>query len=205
MIQPTFAQDNSLKFGVKDGINLANFSWQNGAETDSDIKFGAGGIMLYPLSGHFNIQVELMYLQKGAKVNDIDNKNNHSNYNFAYISLPTLGRYNLGSGNLTPYIVAGPEFSFLLSAELEFPDGFLDPWVFAKYDVKDGRTVDINSEVKSLEIAFDVGAGILTNTGFTPVFWEFRYSLGLSNWLKDAGNNDTVRTRGIQLFVGMMF
>ena len=52
-IQPIFAQDDAMQFGVKVGLNLANVSTDPDPELfsfDAVTKFGAGGIMLYPLS-----------------------------------------------------------------------------------------------------------------------------------------------------------
>ena len=52
-VQPSFAQDNAMQFGVKVGLNLANLSFDpdtEGIPWDAVTKFGAGGIMLYPLS-----------------------------------------------------------------------------------------------------------------------------------------------------------
>ena len=115
-IQPTNAQDGAMQFGVKGGLNLANLSVDQGEDADAAIKFGVGGIMLYPLSDVLDLQVEVMYLLKGSKDDDLDTK-----VNLAYLSVPVMGRYKLGSGDadMTPYVVAGPEFGFLLSADVE--------------------------------------------------------------------------------------
>jgi len=52
-IQPSFAQDGAMQFGVKVGLNLANVSVDPEPEGVSFVaatKFGLGGIMIYPLS-----------------------------------------------------------------------------------------------------------------------------------------------------------
>ena len=89
---------------------------------------------------------------------------------------------------MTPYVVAGPEFGFLLSADVESPFG----------------EVDIKDDLKSIEIAVNVGVGMTMNN----MFGEVRYSLGLSDILDlDAaeGGDASLKTNGIQAFVGMMF
>ena len=184
-IQSTNAQDGAMQFGVKGGLNLANLSVDPGEDADAAIKFGVGGIMLYPLSDVLDLQVEVMYLLKGSKDDDLDTK-----VNLAYLSVPVMGRYKLGSGDadMTPYVVAGPEFGFLLSADVESPFG----------------EVDIKDDLKSIEIAVNVGVGMTMNN----MFGEVRYSLGLSDILDlDAaeGGDASLKTNGIQAFVGMMF
>ncbi|MCH7819320.1 MAG: PorT family protein, partial [Candidatus Marinimicrobia bacterium] len=152
-------------------------------------KFGLGGIMLYPLSEVLGLQVEAMYLLKGSKAEfDFLGTVFETELNLAYLSVPVMVRYNLGSEDTSPYIVVGPEFGFLLSAKSKF-DG--EP----EEDVKD--------DFKSLDLGLNIGAGVSMNMGTMPVFAEVRYSLGLSN-IED-NNDSTTKTTGIQLFVGMMF
>ena len=191
-IQPIFAQDDAMQFGVKVGLNLANVSFDpkpEGVSFDAVTKFGAGGIMLYPLSEVLDLQVEAMYLLKGSK-STIEGFDDDFEFNLAYLSVPVMGRYNLGSGDTSPYIVVGPEFGFLLSAKSKFGD--------EEEDVKD--------DFKSLDLGLNIGAGVSMNMGATPMFVEVRYSLGLSDINDIPDDSDiTVKTTGIQFFVGMMF
>lgn len=194
-IQPIFAQDDALQFGVKAGLNLANLSLDpepEGLTFDAARKFGLGGIMLYPLSDVLDLQVEAMYLQKGSKVNvEFFGEVLKSEINVTYISIPVMGRYNLGAGDRSPYIVLGPEFGFLLSAKSRFED---EP----EEDEKDTS--------KSMDLGLNIGAGVSMKMGAIPKFCEVRYSLGLLDTNDDPDDPDTtVKTTGIQLFVGMMF
>ncbi|MCH7819811.1 MAG: PorT family protein [Candidatus Marinimicrobia bacterium] len=192
-IQPIFAQDDAMQFGVKVGLNLANLSIDpdtEGFSFDAVTKFGAGGIMLYPLSEVLDLQVEAMYLLKGTKAEfDIFGTVFELELNLAYLSVPVMVRYNLGSEDTSPYIVVGPEFGFLLSAKSKF----------------DGEEEDIKDELKSIDLGFNVGAGVSMDMGTMPAFAEVRYSLGLSDINDDPDDDDTIKTTGIQLFVGMMF
>ena len=191
-IQPIFAQDGAMQFGVKVGLNLANLSFDpdpEGFSFDAATKFGVGGIMLYPLSEVLDLQVEAMYLLKGTKAEfDFLGTVFEMELNLAYLSVPVMVRYNLGSEDTSPYIVVGPEFGFLLSAKGKFGG---EP----EEDIKD--------DFKSLDLGLNIGAGVSMDMGTMPVFAEVRYSLGLS----DIDDNDagTTKTTGIQLFVGMMF
>lgn len=184
-VQPSIAQDNALEFGVKAGLNFANFSWdipEGPFETVSVNKFGVSGIVLYPLSELLDVQVELMYLQKGAKFEE-------TKWNFDYLSIPVLVRFDFSSEDASTYVVAGPEIGFLLNAKFE----------------NSGTEEDIKDEVKSIDLGINVGAGISMNMDSTPVFWEVRYSLVLSNWIDDPNVEDSAKNRGVQLLIGMMF
>ena len=184
-----------MQLGVKVGLNLANVSVDpdpEGFSFDAVTKFGVGGIMLYPLSEVLDLQVEAMYLLKGSKAEfDFFGTVSELELNLAYLSVPVMGRYNLGSGDTSPYIVVGPEFGFLLSAKFKFGD---EP----EGDVKDSY--------KSLDLGLNIGAGVSMNMGANSVFVEVRYSLGLSDINDIPDDSDfTVKTTGIQFFVGMMF
>ena len=190
-IQPIFAQSDAMQFGVKVGLNLANASVDPEPEGVSFVavtKFGLGGIMIYPLSEVLSLQVEAMYLLKGSKAEiDFFGEVFDVKLNLAYLSVPVMGRYNLGSEDTSPYIVVGPEFGFLLSAKVK---------------VSGEPEEDIKDDFKSLDLGLNIGAGVSMNMGATPMFGEVRYSLGLSD-IDDDDN--TTKTTGIQLFVGMMF
>ena len=96
-VKPSFAQEKAPEFGVIAGLNFANFSWDipdDSFETVSAIKFGVGGILLFPLSEFLELQVEVMYLQKGAKLDMFEGFKVDKKWKFAYLSVPVLGRYN---------------------------------------------------------------------------------------------------------------
>ena len=91
-IQPTNAQDGAMQFGVKGGLNLANLSVDPGEDADAAIKFGVGGIMLYPLSDVLDLQVEVLYLLKGSKLKfDILGETFDGYIHYAYLSVPVMG------------------------------------------------------------------------------------------------------------------
>ena len=180
--QQIIAQDKSMQFGVKAGLNLSNIS--EDPEEVSRIyatKLAVGGIMLYPLSEVLDLQVEVMNLRKGTRGDEI--------ITFSYLSVPVMARYNLGSGDSSPYIVLGPEFGFLLSAKSRF---------YTQVEVS-------KDNFKSMDLGLNVGAGVSRNMGAVSMFGDVRYSLGLFNINDEEGNNATIKTTGIQLFVGMMF
>ena len=189
-VQPSFAQDDSMQFGVKAGLNLAKLDFgtepEEGVSFEAATKFGLGGTMLYPLSEVLGLQVEALYLLKGM-IAKIPLKG-EVKYNFTYISVPVMGRYNLGSGDISPYIAVGPEFGFQLSANAKIFD-------------EEGEL----EVLKSIELGFNIGAGVSMTMGDTPMFGEIRYSLGLSDINDFPGDDDIIKTKGIQFFVGMMF
>ncbi len=108
-----------LKVGIKAGINYANVYSESGDEFVADGKVGfAGGVFVsIPLNQLIGIQPELMYSQKGfkseGKVLGIPYSGKAT---FSYLDLPIHLQIK-PTENIS--ILAGPQFSYLLSSEYE--------------------------------------------------------------------------------------
>lgn len=62
----------SLKFGVKAGVNFSNYSG-TGVNTDALTSFHAGLVTEIKVFKNFAIQPELMYSTQGASLNSLGN------------------------------------------------------------------------------------------------------------------------------------
>lgn len=104
-----------LKVGIKAGMNYSNVYSESGDDFVADGKAGfAGGVFVsIPLNQLVGIQPELMYSQKGFKgdVLGIDYK-----ATFNYLDLPVHLQIK-PTENIS--ILAGPQFSYLLSSKYE--------------------------------------------------------------------------------------
>ena len=104
-----------LKVGIKAGMNYSNVYSESGDDFVADGKAGfAGGVFVsIPLSQLVGIQPELMYSQKGFKgdVLGVDYK-----ATFNYLDLPVHLQIK-PTENIS--ILAGPQFSYLLSSKYE--------------------------------------------------------------------------------------
>lgn len=114
--QITTAQSN-LKFGVKAGLNYANFT-NTEIKTDAITSYHAGILMEFSIFDNLAIQPELLYSTVGASydnaITDVKNE-------LGYISIPILAKFNL-SENL--FLEAGPQGSFLLNKKDEVYDNY---------------------------------------------------------------------------------
>jgi len=104
-----------LKVGIKAGANYSNIDSEGGDcyVADRKVGFAGGEFVSIPLSQFIGIQPELMYSQKGFKTEDtfFDGKIT-SNYLDLPIHLQIKLTENIG-------ILAGPQFSYLLSTKYE--------------------------------------------------------------------------------------
>jgi len=91
--------------GLEGGINLANLHGSNAGETyKSRLGFVGGAFVNIHLSPHLALQPELLYEQKGGKING-------NTYKLDYVEVPTLLEITLGGHGLNPGILVGPAFN----------------------------------------------------------------------------------------------
>lgn len=190
----TFAQS----FGVKGGMNVSSLS--KGADlsdTASKIGFNAGVFMNAPLSSTVSIQPEILYNDLGSKVTQTitalgNTYTNESSRNLGYLSIPVMFQYNA-----TPefYLEAGPEFSFLLSANDKFKSS-------TNGSVNGSNITALNKDNFN---SFNFGLGLGLGYKFTPsVGINARYVAGFTDIYKN-NNGDAVKNNNLQIGLSYTF
>ncbi len=169
-------QAQSIKFGIKAGLNYANEIGTNIIVNESNYKteaitsYHAGLVAQIGLFKGLAFQPELLYSTQGATytnaLGDIQNE-------LGYISIPAILKIDL---NKTFSLELGPQASFLLSEKNTF-------------DAKDSNTFDF---------AAVGGLGLKITKS---LFLQARYVLGLTEMSKDAQTKNSV----VQVSAGILF
>lgn len=124
-----YAQDDDrekIQIGAKIGTNYANVYDSEGEEFDADPKFGlaAGVFLAIPIGTYIGIQPEVLFSQKGFKATgSILGEEYKFTRTTNYIDIPIYLALK-PSPFLT--IVAGPQFSYLMSRKDDFESLFLN-------------------------------------------------------------------------------
>ena len=172
-----------IQFGVKGGVNFSNVSVSgdnSGSSYGTQTGIHVGALVSIPAFSSFTVQPEIVYSTQGSK---ITNSGQSGNYDFGYINVPVLLKYNTSVGF---YAETGPQLSFLMSAKAS----------------GGGTSVDIKSETSSTDFGWAFGIGYLlpVNLGI-----DARYNLGLSNLAKDSGGSGSIKNGVIQIGVFYLF
>ena len=109
----TLSQAQLLKFGVKAGLNYANFSGSD-LQTDAITSYHAGLSAQIKLGEKLSVQPEVMYSTQGASY---DNLSEEVKAKLGYVSIPLLVRLHMGK---VVSLDVGPQFSYLLSKDVDF-------------------------------------------------------------------------------------
>ena len=161
------AQEESIRFGAKAGLNIANLAGDEVKNNEIKIGFNVGVLVEIPITEKFAIQPEFLFSTQGSKSDEgfpnfsetlIENLNQEFESNINYINIPIMTKYYLAKGLS---IQAGPQVGILISA-------------------KDRDDNDIKDNISSIDLGLNFGAGYQLASG---IFFDARYSLGLTNIL----------------------
>lgn len=147
-------------FGLKGGLNIADFSNDDGVNFKSRTSFNVGGLAHIHLSRYFALQPELVFSGQGAKYGSTEYKVN-------YLNIPVLLQYMAGNGFR---IQTGPQIGFLTSAKAETGN----------------TTVDIKDGFNKVDFSWAIGASYLSKA---RIGVDVRYNLGIND-IVDDGDSD---------------
>ena len=169
------ANAQNIHLGAKGGINLATLDIEGADGTiNGRTSFHFGGVVNIELTEGIGIQPELLYSAQGANsnVNGFE-----STIKLDYITVPVLLDYKiLDSFSLH----AGPQIGFNINAETETDD----------------VTIDIPG-VETIDVALAFGAQYKLEQG---VFFQARYSLGLTDYVQGVRSRNNVFALSVGYF-----
>ena len=158
--------NGNLKVGPKVGINVANASFDDNDRNSgsSRVRLRAGAFVEIGISDAFALQPELLYSAKGHELLTILFKDENTEVDLDYLSVPIIAKYALfDDSNLQVTGQAGPYFGILLSAE------------------SDGR--DVANSYSSLDVGGQVGIGAAYRIGPGSITLDIRAGFGLTNFI----------------------
>ena len=112
----SISQAQMLKFGVKGGLNFANYTGGeiSGVDFKTITSYHAGVVMELKVFENFAIQPELLYSTQGS---ELDGLGDQIKNELGYISLPVLAKFYLTKDKLS--LELGPQASVLVSERNE--------------------------------------------------------------------------------------
>lgn len=187
------ASAEGMLFGVKGGMNLANWT---GSDTEfltldnkMKVAFGGGIWFGYAFNENFSIQPELLLMMKGTKWEE-SGVTLSANYNYLDLNLLAKMTFPM-EGSVTPFIFVGPQIGFLMSAKFK-----------AEYE-GDSEEIDVKDEYKDIDFGLAFGGGVDYNLEAGCVSFDVRYNLGLMS-IYDGENVDQ-KNAGIIFMAGYGF
>ncbi len=161
-----------IGYGVKGGLNFADLTGTDSEGFKNKTGMIAGVYAKLSFSPRVAIQPEILYTQKGSR--GTEGGLLSMTFKMDYIEIPVLLRLTVPlEGQVEPFVYGGPSFAFITKAEIEFQAQGIS------------ATLNMANE-KSSDIVFLFGGGLELDAGAVDVFFDLRYSLGLSNPYDDV-------------------
>jgi hypothetical protein len=196
------------QLGIKGGISLASlaeeaFSSSEEYDATSYLGFQGGLFAELPISDGFAIQPEILFIQKGGKLEGLLGE---TNLRYNYLEVPILAKIKAGStdgSGIGLFFYGGPFVSYALNGSIEREGALID----GKIDIDFNDSND--DEINQRRIDWGAAFGLGVNLG--PLLVDLRYDLGINNLLDDdlgtqgADNEPYLRTRSIGLTLGYVF
>jgi hypothetical protein len=200
-----------LRFGVKGGVNLAEWQGESVNSAQEMIEFTkgsvskhmregfhVGGFVAIPISPGFEIEPGIQYSQKGMKLTgkipmeeaEFLNAGVTLTNKADYIDIPILAKVYIAEGF---HVFGGPQVSYLISNKLQAEAGALGYKAF-------NREWDIKNGFREIDMAVSGGLGYRFANGLNI---SAGYDYGLSS--VDEKNNFDTFNRVIKASVGFAF
>lgn len=127
MTTPRGAQTH---LGVKAGIHTTRFNFPNLTALEQrkmQLSYQVGLSMLITGKSHLAVQLEANYMSARGEYGPVNQYNGNAFYtttrtlviNYGQLQVPLLLRYNIGAGNVRPYLNAGPIYAFNINRRSE--------------------------------------------------------------------------------------
>lgn len=179
--QNTGGTARSTTFGIKAGVNLAEFrahNYPSGSEPSVNLKTSMHGgfFMNAPLgTGGFAVQPELLYSGQGSKMNvptTVGTVTTRTKYeqDLSYITLPVMLQWKSAGGF---YLETGPAPGYLIRGKQDGP----------------GDTENTNkNNFDNFDLSWGAGLGFASKMGLGI---GARYNYGLTNTIEDGGGDNS--------------
>jgi opacity protein-like surface antigen len=207
----TAAQAQDISYGVKAGVNFANFGGDVD-ESSSRTGFHVGAVVELPISETFSIQPEVVFSQQGAQVDSSTETNfggvttrstTENEQTLNYINVPVLAKYYVMEGLS---LELGPQVGFLVSAKSKFDSTSTSTVGGTSTSSSASGETDNKDGFKSVDFSAVAGVGYELPMG---LFFQARYQVGISSVLEDSEGLDSqdisTTNQVLSLSVGFKF
>jgi hypothetical protein len=190
------------EFGIKGGIPFSTIRVDLAEDVDSRTALGGGAFVHVPL-GPVGIQLEVLYMQKGAVLGGNDADLVGMVIALDYIEVPLLVTVPIDVGpSVTPYLFSGPALAFEVGCAFERDAEGVE----ASIDCTGSPAIDFELTSKKLDIGLTLGGGLRVPLGPGALLLEGRYTFGLVNINDDpVENGDNFKNRSAAGMIGFSF
>jgi hypothetical protein len=208
LASPAAVLASPITFSLKGGVDYATMHIpQTSYPPDYMLGYGGGMTLGTPIREHIGIDIDILYMRKGAMQEypyDADPSSEMiTNKIFLdYVVFSPTVRFSPGRSGAGFYVVAGPEIGYLIKASNKITKGPNDELL---------AEGEIDDSYDKVDYGASAGMGFTTAVSGGPgIFFEGRYSLGFRNLIHEEDFADyppvpVTKTRAFYLMAGITF
>ncbi|MCB0664248.1 MAG: PorT family protein [Saprospiraceae bacterium] len=160
----------------------------------------------YGISDHFSIISEANYQEKGFRIRENMDVNLFNldiplgvrvDTKVRYVDIPVMAKYAFGNGGVKGYLAAGPQVSYALNGRVKTRADFLFDFNLTNIPIN-FSTVNY----QRFDVAAVIAAGVDIPAGNGKVFFDARFSQGLSDSFKLPVIDLNIKNHGFGFGVG---
>jgi outer membrane protein W len=195
-------------FGVKGGLNLANWLVKDDVDTYSDDFKMALGLNLgvtaeFPINDMLSFETGLMFNTKGFAMKESmdffgETMEIKSKTTLNYIDIPLTVKATFAAGSSNIFALAGPYVGIGLSGKTKATVTYGGE---SETDTEDMEFGSEDDQMKRLDYGLIIGAGV----DFGTISVGASYGLGLGNLVNNPEDGSKVNNRVISISVGYKF
>lgn len=211
-----FTAQAQLEVGLKLGVNMANqASDVEGFESSGTTGLYFGVPVRIALSDNLVVQPEIAYMQKGSgldytfEVPGFLTSETTGKSILNYVEIPIMVQYLLGSGDIKPYVTAGPSIGLGMgykssgTSKTTTTDIFTGVETTVEEDFDDSGSFE-DAGLSGIDFSIGFGGGVIAAMGPGSLSLNLLYNLGLAN-IYDDKDLGTLNNRGLLINVGYSF
>lgn len=199
-------QSYGQSYGIKAGLNLANFLDKDDDDTYSDdykmnMGFHVGGTLDYPLTDLLSLETGLLLTTKGMKIEEeFLGANITAKLNLFYLDIPITLKAGYDLGGAKIYGVIGPYVGMGLSGKIKTEVEYQGDTETETEDIVWGND-EAEDDLKRLDFGLTFGAGAEINVIQIGASYDF----GLMNTSPYTENGYKTNNRVLKFSVGYRF
>ena len=113
-----------------------------------------------------------------------------------YFQVPILGKVGIGSGNVGAYFNAGPSLGYLISATN----------VDEENETEEKLDLDnLGDVINRFDLGLNLGGGVSAKLGPGKLYLDFRYDLGLNEFITNVNDKDLDGIKGRDYSISLMY
>lgn len=160
----------------------------------------------YAVNEHFSVISEANYQEKGFRILENMDVNLFKldvplgvrvDTRVRYVDVPLMAKYAFGKGGVKAYVAAGPQMSYALNGRIKTRADFLFDFNVTNIPINFSSV-----NYRRFDVAGVVAAGVDIPAGTGKIFFDVRYSQGLSDSFKLPVVDLNIKNHGFGFGVG---